>query len=84
MPRWSADAGDAARGEDGEHAVVVQGVGPALGVGLEPVVPAAQAAEVGAVGRPALGAGVDVVGVGPGGRAAAAGMPAGARSRARM
>ena len=51
-------------------------VAPTAGVGLQPVVPAAQAAQVGAVGRPALGVRDDVVEVGPAGAVAAAGVPA--------
>jgi hypothetical protein len=43
-------------------------------VGLQPVVPAAQAAQVVAVGRPAVGAGDDVIEVRPAHPVAAAGV----------
>jgi hypothetical protein len=47
-------------------------------VGFQPVMPAAQAAQVGAVGGSALGVRQDVVQVGPDGAGVAAGMAAGA------
>src|SRR3954451_13324602 len=63
-------------GGDGQRAVVVQGEQPAGGEGLEPVVGAAQAAQVRAVGRAAAGVGGDVVQVGPADALPAGGEPA--------
>src|SRR4051812_9031740 len=62
---WSGDAGDAAGGGDLQGAVGQHPEGPAAGEGLEPVVGAAQAAQVGAVGGAAAGVRDDVVVVGP-------------------
>src|SRR3712207_7071982 len=50
---WSGGAGDAGGGGDDEPAVTGEGEGPVAGVGLDPVVPGAQAAEVPAGGRAA-------------------------------
>src|SRR3954467_2731386 len=76
--RWPGDPGDAAGCGDREDAVGGHGVAPAGGVGLQPVVPAAQAAEGGAVGLAAAGGRDHVVQIGPAGPVAAAGMPAAA------
>jgi hypothetical protein len=61
-----------------QGAVGVQHEQPAGGVGLQPVVPPAQAAQVLAAGLPALGVRHHVVGVGPAGPVGAAGMAAAA------
>ena len=74
--RWAADPRDAAGGGHQQGAVGVQVEAPAGCVGLEPVVPAAQAAEVVAFGG-ALGVRDDVVQVDPGHRLPAVGLPAG-------
>ncbi|WP_169064644.1 hypothetical protein [Geodermatophilus dictyosporus] len=63
---------------NGEHLVGAHGEPPAGGEGLQPVVAAAQAAQVGAVGGAAAGVRDDVVGVGPSDPLAAAGEAAGA------
>jgi hypothetical protein len=60
-----------------QGAVVVHEEAPAAGVGLEPVLAAAQAAQVGAVAGPAGGVREDVVAVGPASPLPAAGEPAG-------
>src|SRR6185312_3833462 len=52
---WSGHAGDAGRGGHLEGAVGLHLEGPAVGEGLQPVVAAAQAAEVGAGGLAVAG-----------------------------
>ena len=76
--RRPGGAGDAARGGDLESAVGCEDEPPSRGEGLEPVVPAAQAAEVVAVGLAALAVGDDVIQVDPRHRLPAAGLAAGA------
>lgn len=70
---WSGRPGDARGCGDVQGAVPVQGEPPAGGEGLEPVVGAAQAAQVGAVGGSTAGVGGDVVQVGPAGALPAVG-----------
>src|SRR5688572_13223546 len=74
---WPGGPRDAARGGHAQAAAAGEDEPPPRREGLEPVVPAAQAAEVVAVGR-ALGIRDHVVEVDPGDRLSAAGMAAGA------
>src|SRR3954447_2362887 len=76
--RWSRRAGDPARGAHGQDAVRAHDEPPPASVGLQPVVPAAQAAEIRAVRRAAVAVRDDVVEIGPRGTTPAAGMSAGA------
>ena len=91
-PRWvglglsaqagrPGDPGDPTRGADDQRAVGEQLEVPVAGEGLDPVMPAAEAAEVPAVGRAAVGVGDAVVDVAAAGRAPAAGHPARAVAR---
>src|SRR3954453_2310784 len=76
--RWWRRAGDPARGAHGQDAVRAHDEPPPASVGLQPVVPAAQAAEIRAVRRAAGAGRDDVVEIGPRGTTPAAGMSAGA------
>ena len=76
--RRPGGAGDARGRGHPQGAVGQQLEAPAAGEGLQPVVGAAQAAEVLAAGAAAAVVGDDVVGVGPPGRLGAAGVAAGA------
>src|SRR4051812_31255839 len=73
---WSRDAGDAAGCGDVQGAVGIHDEPPPAGVGLQPVVTAAQAAQVLARGATALAVRDHVVEVGPAGLVAAAGVAA--------
>jgi hypothetical protein len=75
--RWSGRAGDPGRSSDTEASVGLEGEGPATGEGLDAVVAAARAAQVGAGGGAAVGVCGDVVEVAAPGWSAAAGHAAG-------
>ena len=71
-------AGDAAGSGHAEDTARGHDESPARRVCLEAMVPTAQAAQIGAVGRPAVGMRHHVVEIGPAGAVATAGMSAGA------